>query len=138
VAGNKGAISFFGASYYFGNKDKVKALKVVNPETKTAVLPSKETIESGEYAPLSRPLFIYVNLKKLDEPQVREFVKEYLKLVPELAGKVGYVALPEAIYKQASANFDARKTGTHFVDAEGNSRSGSLVEIFQPENLVSK
>jgi phosphate transport system substrate-binding protein len=83
-------------------------------------------------------LFIYVNLEKLNQPQVREFVAEYLKLVPELAGKVGYVALPEGIYKRANANFKERKTGTHFVDAEGNSRSGSLEEIFQPENLVSK
>jgi phosphate transport system substrate-binding protein len=137
VAGNKGAISFFGASYYFGNQDKVKALKIVNPKTQVAVLPTRETIESGEYSPLSRPLFIYVNLEKLKQPQVRVFVEEYLKLVPELAGKVGYVPLPEEIYDRANANFKERKAGTHFVDADGNSRSGSLEAVYKPENLLS-
>lgn len=136
VAGNKGAISFFGASYYFGNKDKLKALKVVNPETGNAVAPGQETIESGEYSPLSRPLFIYVNQERLKNAQVRIFVEDYLKNAGELAAKVNYVALPKPIYERAQEHFKERKAGTHFLDAEGNSRSGSLEEIYKAENLV--
>ncbi len=59
-----------------------------------AVLPTKETVESGEYKPLSRPLFIYVNKKSLAKPAVLTYVKFYLSdegqaLVP----LVGYVSL---------------------------------------------
>ncbi len=138
IAGTKGAIGFFGASYYFGNKDKLKALKVVNPETKHAVLPSPETVESGEYSPLSRPLFIYVNTESNKKPQVREFVKEYINHAGELATSVDYVALPKVIYDRAKTNLKEKKTGTHFVDAQGNSRSGSLKEIYKAENLSGK
>ena len=67
VANTKEAIGFFGAAYYFENTDKLKAVKIVNPKGK-AVLPSADTIESGEYAPFSRPLFIYVNSKSARRP----------------------------------------------------------------------
>ncbi len=135
VAGNKGSIGFFGASYYFGNTDKLKALKVINPQTGKAVAPTAETIESGEYFPLSRPLFIYVNVEKLRQPQVRIFVEDYLKNAGELAAKVSYVALPEEISKRAETHLKQKKTGTHFLDAEGNNRSGSLEEIYTEANL---
>ncbi len=138
IAGTKGAIGFFGASYYFGNKDKLKALKVVNPETKQAVLPSPETVESGEYSPLSRPLFIYVNTESYKKAQVREFVKEYINHAGELATSVNYVALPQEVYDRAKEHLKEKKTGTHYVDAEGNSRSGSLKEIYKAENLTGK
>jgi phosphate transport system substrate-binding protein len=137
IAGTKGAIGFFGASYYFGNTDKLKALKVVNPKTGKAELPSTATIESGEYFPLSRPLFIYINKGKLNQPQIRVFVEDYLEHAAELAAGVNYVALPEKIYEQAKSNFKAKKAGTHFVDENGNSRSGSLENIFKAENLGS-
>ncbi len=60
VAGTKSSIGFFGVAYYEANKEKLKAVPVVNPQSKEAVLPTAETIEKGTYAPFSRPLFIYV------------------------------------------------------------------------------
>jgi phosphate transport system substrate-binding protein len=59
-----------------------------------AVFPTTETVESGEYKPLSRPLFIYVNKKSLQKPAVAAYVQYYLsdegqQLVPA----VGYVSL---------------------------------------------
>ena len=92
VAGEKGAIGFFGASYYFSNADKIRAVKIVNPETGEAVAPTPETIESGEYAPFSRPLFIYVNSESLKRPEMRKFVGFYLDHGAELATQVDYVA----------------------------------------------
>ena len=38
----------------------------------------KETIESGTYKPLARPVFIYVNKKALERKEVVEFVRFYL------------------------------------------------------------
>ncbi len=59
-----------------------------------AVFPTTETVESGEYKPLSRLLFIYVNKKSLQKPAVAAYVQYYLsdegqQLVPA----VGYVSL---------------------------------------------
>ena len=36
----------------------------------------------------------------------------------------------------AKANLDNLVIGTHFVDAEGNGRSGPIAEIFVAENLT--
>ena len=43
------------------------------------VLPSDETIEDGTYQPLSRPIFIYVNMKAAEKPEMKEFVTFYMK-----------------------------------------------------------
>lgn len=138
VAGNKDSIGFFGVAYYEENKDKLQAVPVVNPKVNEAFLPTKETIASGQYAPFSRPLFIYVNAESLNKAQVQAFVEYFLEKVPETSEKVGYVRLPDAVLARSVENLDALKTGTHFVDAEGNSRSGSVVDIFVDENLVSE
>ena len=45
-------------AYYAENKDKLKIVSIDNG--KGAVEPTHETIKSGEYAPLSRPLYTYV------------------------------------------------------------------------------
>jgi phosphate transport system substrate-binding protein len=136
VVGDKGAIAFFGASYYFANQDKLKAVPIVNPETGEAVLPSADTIENGEYAPFSRPLFIYVNTKSLRRPEVREYVGFFLDHAADAARKVSYVALPGEIYERVRAHATKPLTGTHFYTSEGQKRHGSLKEIYQEENLV--
>jgi phosphate transport system substrate-binding protein len=59
-----------------------------------AVLPTEETILNGTYKPLSRPLFIHVNLKSLKKPQVREFVKYYIAKGQEYVQEVHYIQLP--------------------------------------------
>ncbi|WP_153556198.1 PstS family phosphate ABC transporter substrate-binding protein [Roseimaritima sediminicola] len=137
VAGNKDSIGFFGVAYYEENQDKLRPVPVVNPELNEAIVPNKETIASGQYAPFSRPLFIYVNAESLNKAQVQTFVEYFLEKAPETAERVGYVRLPEPVLSRAIENFEAVKTGTHFVDAQGNSRSGSVTEIFTEDNLVS-
>ncbi len=136
VAGNKNAIGFFGASYYFLNTDKLNSVAIVNPDTGTAVSPSSETIESGEYAPFSRPLFIYVNVEAAGRTEVAAFVNFYLDNAAQVAKDKAYVALPDAIYAKVRANYENKVTGTHYLNAEGGHRKGSLEEIFVPENLV--
>lgn len=62
-----------------------------------AVTPTPATIESGEYSPLSRPLFLYVNEKSLQEkPAVGAFLNYYLSGEgQELVTETGYVRLSE-------------------------------------------
>ena len=100
VSGEKQAIGYFGFSYYENNADRLRAVPVVNPNGE-AILPSLETINSGVYAPLSRPLFIYVNRDAYaSKPQVVAFIEFFNTEAVELIDtpEVGYVRLPDAVY----------------------------------------
>ena len=129
VTGDEGAIGFFGCAYYFENKDKVRAVAIDGG--KGAVMPTVESIEDGSYAPFSRPLFIYVSKASAAKPEVKAFVDFYLKNVARLAGEVGYVKLPDAVYSKVSANWSAQRTGSQFIDAKGDHVTGSLAEFYK-------
>lgn len=131
IMGDAHAIGFFGCAYYFENKAKLRIVPVVNPTTGNAVEPTPATIESGEYAPFSRPLFIYVNTKAAVRPEVKAFVTFYLEHAGELVPDVGYVKLPDELYRRVAANFQAMKTGSQFHDAEGKPVHGPLAEIYK-------
>lgn len=98
VAGDKNALGYFGFAYYNENKDKLKVVKI--DAGKGAVEPTEQTINDGTYAPLARPVYIYVSNKALEKLEVKEFVKFYLEYAAELATEVGYVPLPEAEYQK--------------------------------------
>lgn len=114
VSRDAGALGYFGFAYYVENKDKLKAVPVVNPKTGKAVEPSLEAVISGDYQPLSRPIFIYVNAASVNKPEVKEFIEFYLKNAAELTKEVKYVPLTDADYKHALENFTKKKTGTAF------------------------
>jgi phosphate transport system substrate-binding protein len=135
VAGEPTAIGYFGASYYFENKDKLKAVPIVNPKTNEPVLPNSVTILNGEYAPFSRPLFIYVDVKSLRRPEVKKFVQFQLDNAAVFAERVNYVPLQADIYAAAQDHLNNRLTGTHFYSPDGKKREGSLMEIYRAENL---
>ena len=65
VAGDEAALGYFGFSYYEQNADTLNLVSVDSGDG--CVEPSAETIQSGEYAPLSRPLFMYPNNAKLTD-----------------------------------------------------------------------
>ena len=77
VSGSEGGIGYFGLSYAQQNEGKVKAIEVDGGDG--CVAPSTETVQSGEYKPLSRPLFIYPSGKALERPEVKAFVDFYLE-----------------------------------------------------------
>jgi len=114
VTRDKGALGFFGYSYYAENTKKLKAVAIAEKAGKPGVLPSFETVKNGTYQPLSRPVFIYVNAKSVEKPEVKEFVEYYLANAGKLAKAVKMVGLPDKAYKLATANFKAKKTGTGF------------------------
>ena len=99
VAGDKNSIGYFGFAYYLENQDKLKVVPIDNGNG--AITPSQDTIQNGEYAPLSRPLFTYVANKAVAEKeQVADFAKFAIENAGELAEEVGYVALPEEKYQE--------------------------------------
>jgi len=66
-----------------------------------AILPSEETIKSGEYKPLSRPLFLYVNKKALERPVTRMFLDYFLSEEGrQLVSESGYISLSNEEYDQ--------------------------------------
>src|SRR5690606_5752344 len=113
VETNANALGYFGYAYYVENKDRVRAVPIVNSAGK-AVMPSIEAVTDGSYEPLSRPLFIYVSEAATQRSEVRELVTFYMTEGPALAREVGYVPLPAAAYQQALERFNANKLGTVF------------------------
>ena len=94
-------------------------------KTQGPVMPSPENVLAGTYNPLSRPLFIYVNKKSLDKPEVKRFVEFYLKNVGALSKEVKYLPLPETAYQAALERLNKGQTGTAFA---GHSEIGLPVE----------
>jgi len=113
VARDVNALGYFGYAYYVENKDKLKAVPIVNNKGQP-VLPSLEAVIKGTYQPLSRPIFIYVNAKSLGKPEVKEFVEFYLTHGAELSQEVKYVPLPTHAYKTAWDHVLKNKKGSVF------------------------
>jgi len=97
------ALGYFGLSYYEENKEKLGVVSIDNGSG--AVLPSIETVASNEYAPLSRSLFIFVNKKSAQRPEVQKFINFYLANAPQLSKEVGYVPMPQSGYDEQIAAF---------------------------------
>jgi phosphate transport system substrate-binding protein len=76
VAGDPGAMGYFGYTYYEQNQDTLKALEVDGGSG--CVAPSADTARDGSYSPLARPLFVYVKTESLAKPEVAAFVQYIL------------------------------------------------------------
>jgi len=114
VSSDQYGLGYFGLAYYSENKGKLKLVPVkVNSEAE-AIYPTVLTVESGQYQPLSRPEFIYVNVKSASNPQVKKFVEFYLDNAAKLAEEVGYVALPAAAYQLSFKRFANNTKGSVF------------------------
>jgi len=105
ITQDKYALGFFGMAYYEENMDKLKLIGV--DSGKGAVKPTFETVSGGTYAPLSRPIFIYVSKGAAKRPEVKKFVEFYLDKAAGVAKDVGFVALPEADYNTGKTEFAA-------------------------------
>ncbi len=91
VEGNKYALGYFGVAYYVQHKEKLTAVEVAAKDGADFIPPTPENVLSNKY-PISRPLFIYAKKKSLERPEVKEFVKFYLRR-SDLVSQVGYVPM---------------------------------------------
>lgn len=105
VAGDQNALGYFGFAYYEQNEDKLRTVDVDGGDG--CVTPTTETIASGKYKPLSRPLFVYVSKKAAARPEVAAFIDFYLEEVGGIAADVGYVAAPEETVKEETDQWEA-------------------------------
>ena len=114
VSRDANALGYFGFAYYVENKDKLRAVPIVEKTGKPAVEPSFDNVVKGIYQPLARPIFIYVSVKALDLPEVREFAEYYMKNGAKLSKEVKYVPLPDRAYVTGLEHVQKRKLGTVF------------------------
>ena len=104
VAGDPNALGYFGYAYFVQSRDKLRAVAIDGGNG--CVMPSEQTINSGEYAPLSRPLFIYVAKDAVRRPEVRSFVDFYLGTVNDLISDVGYIPVPDDTLQSESQEWE--------------------------------
>ena len=128
VAGERRAIGYFGFAFFVNSRDTIRAVPIDGGAG--AVGPTVETIKDGSYAPLSRPLLIYVKVESLGEPAVRTFVEWALTVGRVLIDDptVGYVQLPDSLYAASLARVAAGEATGALVQAAAD--GATLAEIF--------
>lgn len=131
VANNPGGLAYFGLAYYEENQSRLHAVAIDNGNGPVA--PSQATVRNGTYAPLSRPIFIYVNAASLRRPQVQQFVQYYINNAATVSERVGYVALPQAAYAAYLQRAQRRQIGTAFA---GRAVIGASIEEVVGRRLV--
>ena len=104
VSGEKGALGYFGFTYYEENQDTLKALQIDSGEG--CVEPSAETAQAGDYTPLARPLFIYVKNESLERPEVEAFLRFYLENLDQITEDARYIALTDEQRAEQTAKLD--------------------------------
>jgi phosphate transport system substrate-binding protein len=112
ISKDRDALGYFGYAYYKENKEKLKVLAI--DSGKGPVEPSPEAVHKNIYKPLSRPLFIYVNPYTAEKRYVYQFVNFYLQKASKVSDSVGYVALPEEIYRIGVVHLNRGQVGTVF------------------------
>ena len=91
VEGEKGGLGYFGLSYYEQNKDQLNLVQVDSGSG--CVAPDATTVQDGTYAPLSRPLFLYVSDAAGQRPEVKAFAAYYAANEPMLTKDALFVPL---------------------------------------------
>jgi phosphate transport system substrate-binding protein len=76
VAGERGALGYFGLSYYLENRNRLKIVRVDGGSG--CITPSVATVQSRAYKPLSRGLFVYAKKKSFKRDVVAAFIRHMI------------------------------------------------------------
>jgi phosphate transport system substrate-binding protein len=109
VSGDRGALGYFGLSYYEQNSDALKAVEVDDGDG--CVAPSVEAAQNGTYKPLSRPLFVYAKKASFERPEVQAFVEFVLDNEQQIAEAAQFVPLTDEQLTKAKADLAAASSG---------------------------
>ena len=77
IEGDAGALGYFGFSYLEENADRVTGVEIDGGSG--CIAPSVEAVQAGTYAPLARPLYVYVRI----DSAAREEVKAFFEFVAD-------------------------------------------------------
>jgi len=115
VKGDKGALGYFGYAYYIENKDALKVVPIKATNDAQAITPSEDTIRDASYQPLSRPLFVYVDKKKMEgNAALKEMVRFLIQDSEKSIADTGYVPLSADIEALVWGIVESGKTGSRF------------------------
>jgi phosphate transport system substrate-binding protein len=101
VSGERGALGYFGFSYYEENKSRLKVLAIDAGKGQGCVTPSVATVQQNRYRPLSRPLFIYAKRSSFKRPVVAAYFGYIFNNEQAIAKKSGFIALTDRQLKKA-------------------------------------
>jgi phosphate transport system substrate-binding protein len=114
VERNQFALGYIPYAYYVPRKKSLRAVKIKLKDGDEGIEPTAQTIAGGGYHPFARPLFIYVNLKSLQRPEVEAFTRFYVENAAAIAANAGYIALDDSIYSKVRERLMKRELGTAF------------------------
>lgn len=103
IAEEPNALGFFGIGAYHRHWDSLKVLAI--SDELTSVYPSLDTVKSGDYTPLSRPLYVYVNQESMSNtPDLAKFMIAYLENVRSWIHFTGFLPLDNSLYEDGLIN----------------------------------
>jgi phosphate transport system substrate-binding protein len=106
VAGERGAMGYFGYSYYTENRNRLNAVQIRNPKTDQCVGPAVNTVHNNTYKPLSRPLFVYAKGSSFTRREVQAFIDYIFDNEVAIAQRARFVPLTKVQLKRARTNFN--------------------------------
>ena len=107
IKGSPTGLAWVGFAFASG-AEGVKLLEIDGGDGCVAATPA--TIADGSY-PISRPLFIYVNAERAEDPAVRAYVDTYLYEAVDSVSDVGYVDLSADDLDATRQRWETRTTG---------------------------
>jgi phosphate transport system substrate-binding protein len=107
VAGDENGLAYFGFSYYEQNADQLNLVSVDSGDG--CVAPSTDSIQSGEYAPLARPLYMYPNNAKLQDEAIAGFMQYIVDNYSEIAEAALIVPMDETQAEEAKSALEGAK-----------------------------
>ena len=127
VRGDRHALGFGGAGYYYENEEDLKLLGVDDGDG--CATPTREGVEEGTYQPLSREMYMYVKREELQREEVRAFARFFFEEIDaealERAVEHGYADPDEEL---AWTQWAARRVGYYAVPDETVEASRAKLE----------
>lgn len=91
IVGTYGGLGYFGYTYFEENADRLRAVAIDSGDG--CVEPSAVNAQNGSYAPLARPLYVYLSVQALARPEVRTFFDFYVANDAYIAEGAKFIAL---------------------------------------------
>ncbi len=106
VSGSQGGLGYLGFTFYEENADALSAVEVDSGDG--CVAPSVETAQSGDYTPLSRPLYIYVaNESYTEKPEVAGYTDFYIENLTEIVEAAQFIPLNDEQYSETQSTLES-------------------------------
>jgi len=105
VSGERGAMAYFGFSYFVENQSRLNAIQITNPKTNQCVAPSKATVFNNTYKPLGRSLFIYAKGSSFKRQEVQAFLDYMFDNEVAIANRADFISLTPKQLKRARTTF---------------------------------